>query len=409
MKFLLSGLLSALLLPGIARAADSRKFEQGLRYEQAGLWQQAADAFSASIDAAPSAPAYLHRAKARLALDQTQTAVADLDQALLLNPEDAESFSPSRRDVCAARRPSEGRRRSDASHRTWKRGFRRVRRARRVRGAASRTSARGGRLFEGHSPAAGRSGAVEGTGNRAHRTGTLQRRHRRLRPSHPPEAGRDRSISRRGFAYGEVGEFDFAIDDFDRVLRLDRDNVRALTLRAAAWAKKDDYAKSIDDFTSAIRLAPGDATLLLARSSVYAAEGEHRKALADRDQAVRLRPDWPEALVARGGSYHELGMHEQGLADRTEAIRLAPGMAEAWCARGSAYFLLGKFENAVQDLKEAVRLNPNYTEAKIVLVKARQALESEAKTDEIHELPPRHHPNARWPRSPSHCPKPLHP
>jgi len=39
------------------------EYEQGIRMEEAGRWQEAADAFSAALDAEPTAQAYRHRAK----------------------------------------------------------------------------------------------------------------------------------------------------------------------------------------------------------------------------------------------------------------------------------------------------------------------------------------------------------
>ena len=72
----------------LALCADSKKsareYDQGLNYEHAGQWQPALAAFTASLAAEPNAPAYLHRAKAQIALNMPEKAIEDLDEAIRL-------------------------------------------------------------------------------------------------------------------------------------------------------------------------------------------------------------------------------------------------------------------------------------------------------------------------------------
>src|ERR1700691_687827 len=76
-------------LATLAMSADSQKAQReyrlGFSLEQAGQWQEAYDAFSASLAAEPGAPAYLHRAKTELALNLPEKAVDDLTEAVRLD------------------------------------------------------------------------------------------------------------------------------------------------------------------------------------------------------------------------------------------------------------------------------------------------------------------------------------
>src|SRR5579863_8453604 len=80
----------------LATAADSQKaqreYQRGFHLEQAGQWQEAYAAFSASLDAEPTAPAYLHRAKTELALNLPQKAVDDLTETLRLEPKNPDAL-----------------------------------------------------------------------------------------------------------------------------------------------------------------------------------------------------------------------------------------------------------------------------------------------------------------------------
>src|SRR5271166_59278 len=83
-------------LATLAAAGDSQKaqreYRRGFGLEQAGQWQEAYDAFSASLDAAPTALAYLHRAKTELALALPEKAVDDLTEAIRLDPKNPDAL-----------------------------------------------------------------------------------------------------------------------------------------------------------------------------------------------------------------------------------------------------------------------------------------------------------------------------
>jgi tetratricopeptide (TPR) repeat protein len=371
-----------------AFAADPKKaqreYEEGVRLEQAGRWQEAYDAFSRSLDSDPTAQAYLHRAKTQLALDLPAKAVDDLTEALRLEPKNPDAL----------------RWRSETYDKLGN-----------YRGVIADLTA----LFDQGvetSVLYSRAGAAHEHLGQHQLAADSYSKAIRLRLDDPiPWKGRGVAYSalgnyrdaiddftqaallkpddispylERAFAYGQLGEFPRAVEDCDRALHMDPKNVRGLTLRGAAYARLGFYEKAVTDFNAVLAQRPEDASLYLARSSVYAAAGEHQKALDDRNEAVRLRPESAEARLARGGSWHALGEHDKGLADRTEAIRLKPEMPEAWCARGSALYLLGRYSEAQDDLNHALRLRPDYAEARNVLGKTQDAI---VKAEEAKNAP----------------------
>jgi tetratricopeptide (TPR) repeat protein len=374
---------ATLAMPGDTRKAQ-REYEQGLHLEQAGHWQEAYDAFSASLNEEPSATAYLHRAKTELALELPAKAVDDLTESIRLDPKEpdalrwrSETYAKlgNYRGVIAdltalfdlGVETSALRSQRGAAHEHL--GQHQL--AADDYGKAIRLR------LDDPVPWKGRGTAYSALGNYRDAIDDFTQ----VALLKPNDAT---AYLERGFAFGQLGEFPRAVEDCDRVIKLDPKNARAFMLRGAAYARLGFYEKSVSDFDQAIALNPNEASLYLGRSSVYAASGDNQKALADRIEAVRLRPDSAEALLARGGSYHAVGMHDQGLADRTAAINLKPEMPEAWCARGSAYFLLGKYKEAFDDLNHALRLRPDYQEARNVLDKTQEAI---AKAEAV-EAPP---------------------
>ena len=63
----------------------------------------------------------------------------------------------------------------------------------------------------------------------------------------------------RGAVYGEKGDFDNAIENFTKAIRLKPDYANAYNGRGAAYAEKDELHSAIFDFTKVIELDPDDA------------------------------------------------------------------------------------------------------------------------------------------------------
>ncbi len=62
----------------------------------------------------------------------------------------------------------------------------------------------------------------------------------------------------RGVAYGNLGEYRRAIEDYDEALRLDPDYAVAYNNRGSAYSNLGEYRRAIGDFARALWLDPGD-------------------------------------------------------------------------------------------------------------------------------------------------------
>ena len=120
-----------------------------------------------------------------------------------------------------------------------------------------------------------------------------------------------------------------------------------------------DYERAIADFDRAIRLHPGKASSYLLRGLARHQASHYPEALVDYSEVIRVRPDDPRVFIARGQAHHDLGAYDRAIADFTRAIRLRPGDPSAHFRRGLARYRSDDYAGALADFDETIRLDPN--------------------------------------------------
>jgi len=94
----------------------------------------------------------------------------------------------------------------------------------------------------------------------------------------------------RGYAYKALGSHELAINDFSRAIVLDTANAETFASRAEAYRELGTYDKAIVDFSRAIDLDPANADTHASRGEVYRASGLVAEAEQDFARALELDP-----------------------------------------------------------------------------------------------------------------------
>ncbi|KAF0125496.1 MAG: hypothetical protein FD189_2072 [Elusimicrobia bacterium] len=162
----------------------------------------------------------------------------------------------------------------------------------------------------------------------------------------------------RGFAYGELKQYDKAIADFDKAIELNPEDVHVdYRNRGVAYRKLKQYDKAIADYDKAIELNPKDADTYHNRGFAYDELKQYDKAIADYNKAIELNPEYADAYFNRGFAYDELKQYDKAIADYDKAIKLNPEYAYAYNNRGYTYLWLKKCDKAQTDFKKANKLD----------------------------------------------------
>ena len=137
------------------------------------------------------------------------------------------------------------------------------------------------------------------------------------------------AFDNRGIAYRWKGEYDRALQDYERAIHLNPDNANAYNNRGVIYRIKGDYDRAIADYSEAIWLKSGDyPAAFYNRALAYADKGEYDHALRDFDVVMRFDANNALALYARGLTLLKKGDAEAGRADIAAAKAINPNIAD---------------------------------------------------------------------------------
>ena len=143
----------------------------------------------------------------------------------------------------------------------------------------------------------------------------------------------------RGDIYAHRNDFDQAVSEYTKAIKIDSNFTFAYTNRGKAYYYKSNYDQAVFDLTNAIK------TVKFGRSLDGKFEPEGL-------QVITLGIDYQ----ARGIVYYSAGEYKQAISDLTEAIKFGPGYAYCYYFRGRSYEHLGNHDQAVSDYNKAAEL-----------------------------------------------------
>ncbi len=163
----------------------------------------------------------------------------------------------------------------------------------------------------------------------------------------------------RGLAETALRQYEAALKDFNRGVRLSPKNARFLFHRGEVLLLLGKYRRAIANFNRVLELEPENLQALYRRGVVYLQQGSYKRALADFNTVLEKQPEYWRALADRGEAYRRLGKLDAALADFNRVLAARPDDPEVLARRGDVYLLLGRVRDAVADFNLALQRRPD--------------------------------------------------
>ena len=160
-------------------------------------------------------------------------------------------------------------------------------------------------------------------------------------PSAPAIKTDSKAASDEGIKKYQAGDYDKAIEDFDKALALDADNYQALSnkgvtlaMRGNATGSKQDVEQGIALIEQALQLAPKDMASFYNMALAYKIDGQYDKAITYFKNVIAGNT-WSYYGIAT--IYGDLGKADQALPYLKQAIDLG-GESVKEAARTQSHF-----------------------------------------------------------------------
>ena len=109
------------------------------------------------------------------------------------------------------------------------------------------------------------------------------------------------------YNFQTIGDFDKAIEWYDKVLTIDKNNVEALSKKGEVLSNLNNYSDAFELVDKALNIEPNSIIALNAKGYVLYQQNNDSKAIDYYDKALAINPNYTYALTNKGIAFYNQG------------------------------------------------------------------------------------------------------
>lgn len=192
-----------------------------------------------------------------------------------------------------------------------------------------------------------------------------------LQPSFADVSEEAQKLNEEGKRLIESGDFENAINTFQKAIRLKPDYADAYNNIGVVFDRQDNYEKALEFYKEAIRIDMNHFKAHFNSGIVYFNLKQYGKAVEAFKEAIKIRPDYADAYFGLGVIYSILGDDKKKIEAFKKVVDLfnksiKSGLSSSeslrWDFLGGSYSELGQYDKAIEALKEAIKIKPDNTD-----------------------------------------------
>ncbi|MBA3704951.1 MAG: tetratricopeptide repeat protein [Bacteroidetes bacterium] len=163
------------------------------------------------------------------------------------------------------------------------------------------------------------------------------------------------AYNNRGYMYNEFGQYDQAIEDFNRGMQIDPKFFRLYLNRGLSYQRKKDYQNALADYTKSIELDTSEGQSFFNRGVIYTDMlNKYDLGILDFKRALIKNPDNVDGMVNMGVAYYKSEKYDLAMEQYNKAQKLKPDEGKIYYFRALVYEAQGNYAKAVMDANTAV-------------------------------------------------------
>jgi tetratricopeptide (TPR) repeat protein len=158
-----------------------------------------------------------------------------------------------------------------------------------------------------------------------------------------------------GNVYFSTGQYEEAVQQFQRSLDLDRTSDETLRLLAAAYQKQGKTSAAEEAYRKAISLRPNSWDVYTAFGAFYYNQARYADAEAMFQKTIKLAPLNFRGYSNLGAIYLLLGRYREAVNALKQSSALRPSF-ESYGNLGAAYFYMRRYQESAESLQQALKI-----------------------------------------------------
>ena len=152
-----------------------------------------------------------------------------------------------------------------------------------------------------------------------------------------------------------LSQYDYAAEEYSKVLKQDERNLAALYFRAYCYTQLRLYSMARADYDAFLAIQPEHLEAHLGLARVLQLLNRRADAVDELNRCVQMFPDSADAYAARAAYETQLKQYDAALYDWDEALRLRPNDASLTVSKVDILLSLGRIREAREALDKAVK------------------------------------------------------
>jgi tetratricopeptide (TPR) repeat protein len=152
-----------------------------------------------------------------------------------------------------------------------------------------------------------------------------------------------------------LSQYDYAAEEYSKVLKQDERNLAALYFRAYCYTQLRQYSMARADYDAFLAIQPEHLEAHLGLARVLQLLNRRADAVDELNRCVQMFPDSADAYAARAAYETQLKQYDAALYDWDEALRLRPNDASLTVSKVDILLNLGRIREAREALDKAVK------------------------------------------------------
>lgn len=173
-------------------------------------------------------------------------------------------------------------------------------------------------------------------------------------------------LARRASAHSHKGEYDLALDFYQKSLLENRDDKVKEEMKKVEKLKKDTEA--------AAYVNPELAEQHRLKGNELYGQGKYPDAIKEYDEAIKRNPKDAKLYANRGTALMKLMEYPTALRDIERCLEMDPTYVKAYAKKGVIHFFLKEYHKALESYEKGLKIDPENEECKSGIEKTKFAI-----------------------------------